>query len=197
MYKTSSGVILEAVAIQDNGATIGIKEEYSVSTGESVRVKAVFGLDVSLLPTQPAYLQQGYQFVKLSDILMGGDLKDEMQKFLRSKRAVYSLHSVVYLLCSINGELNTVTGCWSPNTKIEFFSPKSLIDIPVNIGGTLSNGQPKKGVLCHQLSATKGISVITASPKYLTMLSQIVLTRMRTVIYAKDKFLFSRMGIYV
>lgn len=193
MYKTSSGFVFEANTVcVGNQFLTGIKEEYSVGGGSTIRVRATFGVDINIMPTKPAYLQQGYKFVGLSDLLLDGNPAEGMSRFLRSNRAVYTLVPVTYLICNVTGEIDRATGAWLNNTTVTFYTPKSIVRLD-----DASNGQHKRGVLCEQLALHKGLHLIEANPQYLSMISQAILSRVNPAIRAKDTFLSARAGVSV
>lgn len=198
MYRTSMGYLFEAptgYAPGLNGApvqVVGVKEEYSVlSDGNVAKIKAVFGLDVNMSPTQPAFFQRE-TYLCLDKLIMNGNMVEEMTKFLRSKRAVYSLMGCVYLICEISGKLDLQRGVWSNDTVCNFYSPMRYVRIPASVS---KSADPKMGVATEKLSTVKELNCILVNPQYLAGMRNVVLERIKPCMMTKEKFLFARIGV--
>lgn len=198
MYRTSMGYLFEAPTGYKPGLNgesvqvIGVKEEYSVlSDGNVAKIKAVFGLDVNMSPTQPMFFQRD-TYLGLDKLIMNGNMVEEMTKFLRSKRAVYSLMGYVYLICELSGKLDLQRGLWSNDTVCNFYSPKQYVRIPVSVA---RSADLKMGVATEKLSTAKELNCILVNPQYLAGMRNVVLERIKPCVMTKEKFLFARIGV--
>lgn len=198
MYRTSMGYLFEAPTGYKPGLNgepvqvIGVKEEYSVlSDGNVAKIKAVFGLDVNISPTQPMLLQRE-TYLGLDKLIMNGNMVEEMTKFLRSKRAVYSLMGYVYLICELSGKLDLQRGVWSNDTVCNFYSPKQYVRIPASV---TKSADLKMGVATEKLSTAKELNCILVNPQYLAGMRNVVLERIKPCVMTKEKFLFARIGV--
>lgn len=198
MYRTSVGYLFEAPTGYRTGVdgapaqVIGVKEEYSVlSDGNVSKIKAVFGLDVNMSPTQPVFFQHE-NYLGLDKLIMKGNMVEEMTKFLRSKRAVYSLMGYVYLICEISGKLDLQRAVWSDDTVCNFYSPKQYVRIPSSV---TKSAEPKMGIATEKLSTAKELNCILVNPQYLAGMRNVVLERIKPCVMTKEKFLFARIGV--
>lgn len=178
MYKNNLGYIFECK--KDNRGNIGIKESFNFSyKGDIQRVSAIFGVDINGAVICPAYFDKALGIVPLRSLVSPDTIDADIEKFVRSNRATYSLSATTYLICSIEAKISRSTHQWIPeDLKISFYVPKGSS----SLGKLMNSNSEEWGIVCD-IAATSGkLNTFQVSEGILNGYKQLVLSQLCNIV---------------
>lgn len=156
----------------------GIKESYSFTDDIETnirRIDALFSVDVDGNILNPSYYDRALGFVPMT-------LDMDMEKFIRSNRAVYSLLPSTYLIVKVNAKVSLSTREWV-DTSIDLYVPKGRIDL------SKVSDKAGVGITCDKASSTGKLNVFQVSDGVLAYYKQLILGQLSNIVFG-DKLLY-------
>lgn len=165
---------------------VGIKEEFKVvGIDNTLKVDALFGVDVEKKPVKPAVLRQR-DFVSVEELVKGGESIDSaLDTFIRSNKAVYSVLRSMVMLCKVSGKYNVETDTWSDDTRVNFYSPR-----------TVGKGESGDYVICSEITMVSGIDTVVVSEKVFNDFKESVLKYLSMCIGDRTLFVGTRSNLF-
>lgn len=184
MKRVNGGYAFNAAMTESD---IGIKEEFKVvSSDTTIRVDAIFGIDLKLRPVKPAIFRQG-EFMLLQDAakLEGVSKEDMFESFMRSNKSAYSILASTFLFCRFIGKYNTVKDCWEDETRISLYTPKAI-----------GKNQTSDFIICAEVSNRPGVDTVVVSEDITNHVRESLYSYLPECIADRGLFLGTRAGIY-
>ena len=194
MVRNNLGYIFECK--KDNRDNIGIKESFNFSYRDDIeKISAIFGIDVKGSIVCPAYLDKVAGLAPLSALISKETLNSDIEKFVRSNRATYSLSNVTYLICSVEAKINVDTLEWdNESTKINFYVPRASMPL----GKLMNNSSEGWGILCDIAASSGKLNTFQVSDGVLSAYKQLVLRQLKDIIVGDKKdYLVGRLNKYI
>lgn len=194
MHKNNLGYIFECK--KDDRGNIGIKESFNFSyKGDIQKVNAIFGIDINGAILCPAYADKASGLTSLRALVSQETFATDIEKFVRSNRATYSLSSATYLICSVDAKISKSTHQWiMDDLKINFFVPKGSS----SLGKLMNTSSEEWGIVCDIAASSGKLNTFHVSEGVLNGYKQLVLSQLCTIV-TEDKRMYigGRLGKYM
>lgn len=183
MYKNNLGYIFECK--KDNRGNVGIKESFSFSyKGDIQRVNAIFGIDINGIILCPAYLDKASGLTSLCSLVSKESFESDVEKFVKSNRATYSISSITYLICSVDAKISKSTHKWvTDDTKINFYVPKGSS----SLGKLMNSSSEEWGIVCDIAASSGKLNTFKVSDGVLNGYKQLVLSQLSDIVTENKK----------
>lgn len=194
MLRNNLGYIFECK--RDSKGNVGIKESFNFSYRDDIqKVSAIFGIDMSGNILIPSYLDKSTGLTSLCNLVSADTLDIDIDKFVRSNRATYSLGSVTYLICSVEAKISKSRHEWlSDDLRINFYVPR----MSKPLGKLMNNSSDGWGIVCDIAASSGKINTFHVSEGVLSGYRQLVLTQLKDIIVGNKKdYLSGRLRKYV
>lgn len=181
MYKNNLGYIFECK--KDDRGNLGIKESFNFSYRDDIqKVKAEFGVDINGSILCPAYLDKALGLTSLKSLVSGETFDEDIDKFVRSNRATYSLSSATYLVCVLDAKISKSTHSWvNDELRINFYVPKGSTSLK-----RLNIDSKELGIVCDIAASSGKLNTFHVSEGVLLGYKQVVLSQLCDII-TEDK----------
>lgn len=175
-----------AFASTVTSSDVGIKEEFKViGIDNTLKVDALFGVDVEKKPVKPAVFRQR-DFISVEELVKNDENPDNaLETFIRSNKAVYSILSSMIMLCKISGRYNVETDAWSEDTRVSLYSPRTI--------GKSASGD---FVICSEVTTISGIDTVVVSEKVVNDFKDNILRYISMCIGDRTLFIGTRSNLF-
>lgn len=174
--RNSLGFIFECKS--DIRGEIGLKEKFTFSyKGDIQRVNALFGIDLNGNILSPVYMDKASGFTPVASLITR-DFAADVEKFCRSNRAIYSLCSVIFLVCEVDLKISRSTHEWVPDgQKINFYMYK---------GARQEQGNCVS-MFCDIVAPSGKLNTFKVNEGVINGYKQIVLSQLKNIITSDKK----------
>lgn len=186
MFKNNIGYIFECK--KDSKGTIGVKESFSFSyRGDIQRVNAIFSVDMYGKILMPSFFEKASGFNPLNSIITS---ENDMDAFVRSHRATYSVFPASYLICVFDGKISKTSGEWVDDAiKINLYVP----NFELALGKIVSNSSEELGVACSVAAPAGKLNTCIMSEDILNSYKHMILKQLKGIIVGdKQAYLYGR-----
>jgi len=194
MVRNNLGYIFECK--KDNRGNVGIKESFNFSYRDDIqKINAIFGIDVQGNIVCPAYIDKASGLVSLRSLVSKDTLDSDVEKFVRSNRAIYSLSNVTYLICSVEAKISKATLEWfDDSTKINFYVPRASM----SLGKLMNNSSEGWGIVCDIAASSGKLNTFHVSEGVLSAYKQFVIPQLKDIVVGDKKdYLKGRLNKYI
>lgn len=185
MFKNNLGYIFECK--KDERGITGIKEGFNFSyRGDIQKVSAIFSIDINGTILCPSYYDKASGFTPLVSLVSQANFTNDIEKFVRSNRATYSLTSATYLVCSLDAKISRSTGQWiDDDLRLNFYVPKGsmLLGKLVNVNSTTEDW----GMVCDIAASSGKLNTFHVSEGILSGYKQLVLSQLCSMVVGDKK----------
>lgn len=194
MVKNNLGYIFECK--KDNSGNIGIKEGFNFSyRGDIQKINAIFSIDIDGNILCPAYLDKAAGLTSLRTLVSRDTFASDVEKFVRSNRATYSLSSTTYLICSVDAKISRSTHQWvQDELKINFYVPKGSS----SLGKLINTTSEDWGIVCDIAASSGKLNTFHVSEGVLNGYKQLVLSQLCPIVTEDKKtYIGGRLSKYI
>ena len=194
MVRNNLGYIFECK--KDTRGNIGIKESFNFSYRDDIqKISAIFGIDMQGNIVCPAYIDKASGLVSLGSLVSKDTLGSDVEKFVRSNRATYSLSNVTYLICSVEAKISKTTFNWvDDSTKINFYVPRASM----SLGKLMNNSNEGWGIVCDIAASSGKLNTFHVSEGVLSAYKQLVIPQLKDIVVGDKKdYLEGRLSRYI
>lgn len=187
MFKNNIGYIFECK--KDGKGTLGVKESFNYSfRGDIQKVNAIFSVDMYGKILVPSYFDKAGGFNPLNAIISN---PSDIDAFVRSHRATYSVFPASYLICTFDGKVSRITGeLIDDSVKINLYSP----NFELSLGKIVSNSSEEWGVACYIAASSGKFNTCIMSEDILNSYRQLIKNQLRGIIAGdKQTYLYGRL----
>lgn len=177
---------------KDDNGIIGVKEEYKFTyRGNIQSISAVFGIDINGKILCPAYYEKAVGLSSLRNFIKETTFSSDLDKFIRSNRALYSLSSATYLICVVKAKADRGTHVLlQDDFHVDFYVQKCTVPMDK------INSTEDFGIVCDIALPSKALNTFYVNAGILNGYSSLVFSQFSNLVSdSKKEYIDKRLRI--
>lgn len=164
---------------KDDNGVVGIKEEFKfIYKGGIQSINAVFGIDINGKILCPAYYEKAVGLSSLRNFVKEATFSSDLDKFIRSNRAIYSLSSATYLICVMKARADRNTHVLlQDGFHVDFYVQKCTVPMD-----KINSSIEEFGVVCDIASPSTALNTFRVNGGILNGYSSLVFSQFSNLV---------------